>query len=149
MITSHLISIFQKDLEKLRQEVSLYSKDELLWQVKGIATKSAGNICLQVTGGLQHFIGAVLGDSGYVRNKDSELRVKNVPRDKLLDDIEATKAAVTDALEQLSKNDLQKNYPLPVFDDAITTEYYLIYLLADLNLCIGQISYHRQLLETA
>lgn len=149
MITLHLIALFQKDLDRLKQEIELYSKDELLWQVKGIATKSAGTICLQLTGGLQHYIGSVLGDSGYVRNKDAETRLKNVPRGKLLEDIDATRAAVTDALEQLSKNDLQKNYPLPVFDDNITTEYYLLYMLADLNYNIGQISYHRQLLETA
>lgn len=149
MITLHLISLFQRDLDKLKQEITLYTKDELLWQVKGLATKSAGNICLQLTGSLQHYVGAVLGDSGYVRNKDSELRVKNIPRGKLLEDIDSTKAAVTDALEQLSKNDLQKNYPLPVFDENITTEYYLLHLLADLNFNTGQISYHRQLLETA
>lgn len=147
MITQHLIPLFQKDLDKLKEEIDLYSKDEQLWQLKGSITKSAGNICLQLTGSLQHYIGAVLGDSGYVRNKEAELRVKNVPRGKLLEDIAVTRAAVTDALEQLSKNELQKNYPLPVFEENVTTEYYLIHLLCDLNLNIGQISYHRQILS--
>ncbi|MGN6493578.1 MAG: DinB superfamily protein [Agriterribacter sp.] len=146
MITQHLIPLFQKDLDKLKEEISLYAKDEQLWQIKGAITKSAGNICLQLTGSLQHYIGAVLGDSGYVRNKEAELRVKNAPRSKLLEDIASTKSAVTDALEQLSKNELLKNYPLPVFEEAVTTEYYLIHLLCDLNLNIGQISYHRQIL---
>lgn len=147
MITQHLIPLFQKDLDKLKEEIDLYSKDEQLWQLKGSITKSAGNICLQLTGSLQHYVGAVLGDSGYVRNKEAELRVKNVPRGKLLEDIAVTRAAVTDALEQLSKNELQKNYPLPVFEENVTTEYYLIHLLCDLNLNIGQISYHRQILS--
>lgn len=147
MITQHLIPLFQKDLDKLKEEISLYQKDEQLWQLKGNITKSAGNICLQLTGSLQHYIGAVLGDSGYVRNKEAELRVKNVPRSKLLEDIDSTRSAITDALEQLSKNELLKNYPIPVFEENVTTEYYLIHLLCDLNFNTGQISYHRQLLS--
>lgn len=146
MITQHLIPLFQKDLDKLKEEIELYSKDEQLWQLKGSITRTPGNICLQLAGSLQHYIGAVLGDSGYVRNKEAELRVKNIPRSKLLEDISSTKSAVTDALEQLSKNELAKNYPFPVFEESVTTEYYLIYLLNDLNFNIGQISYHRQIL---
>ncbi|WP_152266687.1 DUF1572 family protein [Agriterribacter humi] len=146
MITKHLIPLFQKDLDKLKEEISLYPKDEQLWQVKEGINNSGGNLCLHLTGNLQHFIGAVLGDSGYVRNRDAEFRVKNIPRSKLLEDIDTTRSVVTDTLEQLSKNDLQKDYILPVLDEKTNTSYFLIYLLSHLNYHIGQINYHRRII---
>ena len=145
MITKHLIPLFQKYLDKLKEEISLYSKDEQLWQIKEGISNSGGNLCLHLTGNLQHFIGAVLGDSGYVRNRDAEFRVKNIPRSKLLEDIDTTRSVVTDTLEQLSKNDLQKDYLLPVLDEKTNTSYFLIYLLSHLNYHIGQINYHRRI----
>lgn len=146
MITKHLIPLFQKDLDKLKEEISLYPKDEQLWQIKEGINNSGGNLCLHLTGNLQHFIGAVLGDSGYVRNRDAEFRVKNIPRSKLLEDIDITRSVVTDTLEQLSKNDLQKDYMLPVLDEKTNTSYFLIYLLSHLNYHIGQINYHRRII---
>ncbi|HEX5026676.1 MAG TPA: DUF1572 family protein [Agriterribacter sp.] len=145
MITKHLIPLFQNDLDKLKEEITLYAKDEQLWQVKEGIANSGGNLCLHLTGNLQHFIGAVLGDSGYVRNRDAEFRVKNVPRSKLLEDIDTTRTVVTDTLEQLSKNELQKDYILPLKDEKVNTSYFLIYLLSHLNYHIGQINYHRRI----
>ena len=147
MITLHLIPLFQKDLDKLKEEITLYPKDEQLWQVREGISNSGGNLCLHLTGSLQHFIGAVLGDSGYVRNRDAEFRLKNVPRSKLLEDIDITRNAVTDTLEQLSKNELQKDYPLPVLNEEKTnTSYFLLHLLNHLNYHIGQINYHRRII---
>jgi hypothetical protein len=54
--------------------------------------------------------------------------------------------AVKDTLEQVSKHELQKEYPIRVFDEAVTTEHFLLYLLSHLNYHIGQINYHRRLL---
>ena len=148
MITLHLIPLFQKDLDKLKEEITLYPKDEQLWQVREGITNSGGNLCLHLTGNLQHFIGAVLGDSGYVRNRDAEFRLKNVPRSKLLEDIDITRSVVTDTLEQLSKNELQKDYPLPVLNEEKTnTSYFLLHLLGHLNYHIGQINYHRRIIS--
>jgi hypothetical protein len=147
MITLHLIPLFQKDLDKLKEEITLYPKDEQLWQVREGINNSGGNLCLHLTGNLQHFIGAVLGDSGYVRNRDAEFRLKNVPRSKLLEDIDITRNVVTDTLEQLSKNELQKDYPLPVLNEEKTnTSYFLLHLLNHLNYHIGQINYHRRII---
>ena len=126
MITLHLIPLFQKDLDKLKEEITLYPKDEQLWQVREGINNSGGNLCLHLTGSLQHFIGAVLGDSGYVRNRDAEFRLKNVPRSKLLEDIDITRNVVTDTLEQLSKNELQKDYPLPVLNEEKTNKIIFI-----------------------
>ncbi len=148
MITPLLIQLFERDLNKLTEEISQYPDDSSLWVVKGDIKNSGGNLCLHLAGNLQHFIGAVLGNSGYVRNRDAEFSLKNITRRKLLDEIEATKMSVKDTLEQVSKNDLQKEYPQRVFEEPMTTEYFLLHLLTHLNYHTGQINYHRRLVAT-
>jgi uncharacterized damage-inducible protein DinB len=146
MITPLLIRLFDQDLDKLAEEIKLYPDDQSLWVVKEGIKNSGGNLCLHLAGNLQHFIGAVLGNSGYVRNRDAEFSLKNISKQKLLNEIDATKMAVKDTLEQVSKHELQKEYPIRVFDEAVTTEHFLLYLLSHLNYHIGQINYHRRLL---
>jgi uncharacterized damage-inducible protein DinB len=146
MITTVLIRLFEKDLNKLAEEINQYPDDSSLWIVKEGIKNSGGNLCLHLAGNLQHFIGAVLGGSGYVRNRDAEFALKNITRKKLLDEVEATRMAVRDTLEQVSKRELEQSYPLPVFDEPMTTEYFLLHLLAHLSYHTGQINYHRRLL---
>lgn len=146
MITPVLIKHFEKDLNKLTEEISLYPDDNSLWVTKEGINNSGGNLCLHLFGNLQHFIGAILGESGYIRNRDAEFSLKNITKQKLLNELENTKTAVKDALEQVSKNELQKEYPIRVFDEPVTTEYFLIHLLTHLSYHTGQINYHRRLL---
>ena len=73
-----LIQLFQRDLEKLKTEITSYNDKNKMWEVKGKISNSAGNLCLHVCGNLQHFIGAVLGNSGYGRNREAEFNKKNV-----------------------------------------------------------------------
>jgi len=146
MVTTTLIQLFEKDLDKLKEEISLYETDEKLWMVKEGINNSGGNLCLHLCGNLQHFLGATLGETGYIRNREAEFKIKNVPRAKLLEEIDATKTAVTDTLEQVSKNELAGDYPIQVFGEPMTTEYFLLFLLGHLNYHIGQINYHRRLM---
>jgi len=146
MVTTTLIQLFERDLDKLKEEISLYESEEKLWVVKDGINNSGGNLCLHLCGNLQHFMGATLGDTGYIRNREAEFKVKNVPRAKLLEEIAATRTVVTDTLEQVSKNELANDYPIQVFGEAMTTEWFLIFLLGHLNYHIGQINYHRRLM---
>ena len=146
MITPILIELFEKDLTRLSEEMKLYTNEESVWLIKDGIKNSGGNLCLHITGNLQHFIGAVLGDSGYIRNRDAEFTLKNIGKHKLLNEIENTKVAVKDALEQTSKNELAKNYPLPINGETVTTEFFLLHMLTHVNYHLGQINYHRRLL---
>lgn len=146
MITEHLITLFTRDLNKLKEEINLYSDETKIWQVKENISNSAGNLCLHLCGNLQHFIGAILGESGYIRNREAEFKLKDIARTKLVDEIEATLSVVTDTLEQLSKKDLEKEYPLHVFGEPIVTEFFLLHLAGHLNYHLGQINYHRRLI---
>lgn len=148
MITPVLIQLFEQGLNKLTEEINAYPDDASLWIVKEGINNSGGNLCMHLAGNLQHFLGAVLNDSGYVRNREGEFKVKNIAKAKLLNEIENTKTAVKDTLEQVSRKQLDKNYPLPINGEMVNTEYFLVYLLAHLNYHVGQINYHRRLLAT-
>jgi uncharacterized damage-inducible protein DinB len=149
MITPVLIRLFEQDLDRLADEIRQYPDDASLWVVKDGIKNSGGNLCLHLAGNLQHFIGAVLGNSGYIRNREAEFSLKNIAKHKLINEVENTKLAVRDTLEQVSKRELEKEYPIRVFDEPVTTEHFLLYLLAHLSYHTGQINYHRRLLATS
>jgi uncharacterized damage-inducible protein DinB len=148
MITQTLITIFDRDLSKLKDEIEQYSNEDDLWKTSGDITNSAGNLTLHLIGNLKHFIGAVLGDSGFVRDRDAEFSGGGVSRYVLITEIDATFSAVTSTLERLTDEDFAKTYPIEVFGEPMTTEYFLIHLTTHLNYHLGQINYHRRLLAT-
>jgi uncharacterized damage-inducible protein DinB len=147
MITESLSKQFQVSLDQLAEEINLFKDEGNLWKVKEGITNSGGNLSLHITGGLQHFIGNVLGESGYMRNRDAEFSLKNIPRQKLLEQIETAKTIVVDTVEQLSKNELQKDFPFPLKGESVSTENFVLHLYGHLNYHLGQINYIRRLLE--
>ena len=50
-------------------------------------------------------------------------------------------------LKQLTPNDLQKEYRRRDDEAYMTTEFFLVHLTTHLNYHLGQINYHRRLLE--
>jgi len=149
MIKQSLIEFFERDLKKIKQEISLYKQESTLWIVKGDINNSSGNLCLHLTGNLLHFIGATLGNTGYVRNRDSEFAAKNIQREMLIAEIDATIVVVTATLKNLPDSDLDKIFPLEKHGRSVTTENMLLHLLAHLSYHIGQINYHRRLIEAS
>lgn len=147
MITQVLCELYERDLNKLRDEMEAYANEADIWKTSGEITNSAGNLCLHLTGNLQHFFGAILGDTGYVRDRDAEFANRSVARNKLLSEIDAAVDAVKKTLENLSSEDLAKNYPIEVFGHPMTTEYFVTHLAAHFNYHLGQINYHRRMLS--
>ena len=131
-MTASLTSLFLRDLNKLKQEIECYRNEANLWKTEANISNSAGNLTLHIVGNLSHFVGAVLGNSGYVRNRELEFSLKDVPR-TLVQQIEKTIETVTITLERLSDEDLQKPYPLEPLGYGMTTEYFLIHLFEPLS----------------
>ena len=88
MITIALSELFERDLQKLKTEMELYKNEDNLWVLKKGISNTAGNLCLHLVGNLNHFIGATLGKSGYVRYRDDEFSLKNIPRQDLVINID-------------------------------------------------------------
>ncbi|MBP6334126.1 MAG: DUF1572 family protein [Bacteroidia bacterium] len=141
-----MVDIFIRELNKLTDEINLYQDEKNLWKVSGQVTNSAGNLTLHICGNLQHFIGSVLGNTGYERNRDLEFSAKDVSRVQLLLDIEKTKAIVESTLKNLHEEDLSQIYPLQKSGKEMNTAYLLTHLLTHLNYHIGQINYHRRMI---
>ncbi len=146
MLNQILTQIYERDLNKLKDEINAYADEAALWRIEKGITNSAGNLCLHITGNLQHFIGATLGASGYVRDRDSEFALKNIPRAQLIADIEKTIGVIHSTLSKLDEKDWAKIYPLKVLGEEHTTAYFLTHLTGHLSYHLGQINYHRRLI---
>ena len=142
-----LKTIFERDLNKLKVEIESYLDERNIWRTeKGIAN-SAGNLCLHLIGNLNTYIGAEIGKSGYIRNRQLEFSMKNVPVSELLHQIKRSKEIVISSLENLTDKDLEKEYPILVFDKKTSVGYFLVHLTTHLTYHLGQINYHRRLID--
>ena len=142
-----LVQLFIRDLKRLQKEVQLYTDDSILWKVDADVKNSGGNLAIHLIGNLQHFIGAILGNSGYIRQRDKEFNDKNVPRKLILAQMDEIIALLEKVVLNLSENELRKMYPLNISKEGMTTEQFLIHLYGHLNYHLGQINYHRRLLD--
>ncbi|AXT52732.1 DUF1572 domain-containing protein [Aquimarina sp. BL5] len=146
-IIAVLKTIFDRDLTKLKAEVNAYSKEENLWIETKEISNSAGNLCLHLVGNLNTYIGAEYGKTGYVRQRDKEFSLKNVPRSQLIAMVNETMTIVQDALDKVTQEDLQKEYPRVLMDKNPSTLRFFIHLTTHLTYHLGQINYHRRILD--
>jgi uncharacterized damage-inducible protein DinB len=146
MMKDALLTLFERDLRKLREEMNLYADESKIWVVQEGISNSAGNLCLHLLGNLNHFIGAILGHSGYVRQRDDEFSLKDIPLGILTAQIDATIAVVQEALGGLLDTDLEGNYPEQKHGETVKMDFMLLHLLGHLSYHLGQINYHRRLI---
>jgi uncharacterized damage-inducible protein DinB len=146
MINSVLVTLFSRDLAKLKVELESYKTETEIWKVAGDIANSAGNLCLHLVGNLDTYIGATLGNSGYVRDRDAEFALKGIPRSELITRINSTIQTIQKVIPTLSKEQLESEYPLLVLKEKTTTEYFLIHLAMHLSYHLGQVNYHRRLI---
>lgn len=139
--------LFKRDLNKLKAEVEAYSTEDKLWLTSEGISNCGGNLCLHLVGNLNAFIGAELGNSGYIRHRELEFSQKNVPKAALISQVENTILIVDSTLEKLSAEDLNIEYPIVLLKEPITTGYFLMYLATHLAYHLGQVNYHRRLLD--
>lgn len=147
MVLEALKVIFNRDLNKLKKEMELYQIEQNIWKVEKNITNSAGNLCLHLVGNLNAYIGAVIGKTGYIRQRDLEFSLKDISRQELIQKIEETTLVVDQALSRIQEEDLRQEYPLHVFEEKTSVEFFLIHLSTHLSYHLGQINYHRRLLD--
>lgn len=148
MITENLSLLFDRDLNRLKREIESYRTEANMWKTQGKVSNSAGNLVLHLCGNLQHFFGSTLGGSDYVRDREQEFSGKDFTRAELIDEVEKTRASVQETLAKLTAEKLAAIYPHRVFSGKeMTTEYFVVHLQGHLNYHLGQINYHRRLLD--
>lgn len=147
MLIQTLKLLFYRDLNRLRNEIELYQNEKTLWCIENNIANSAGNLCLHLIGNLNTYIGNEIGKINYIRNREHEFTLKNISRVELLNKIDETILIVSNSLDMLTNEELIKEYPLIVFDKVTSTEYLLVHLTTHLTYHLGQINYHRRLLD--
>jgi uncharacterized damage-inducible protein DinB len=144
--------LFERDLSKWIAELQQYPTDASVWALSPAATSadgiknSAGTLSLHILGNLNHFIGAILGNTGYIRDRDAEFSSRDVPRDVLVAQLQATSTMLAQVLPTLTAADLAATFPKEALGYPMTTEYFLVHLYGHLNWHLGQMNYHRRLL---
>ena len=146
MMKESFIKLFERDLNKTKKEIKSYKKESDLWLVPSGINNTAGNLALHIAGNLQHFIGHVIGKSDYARLRDAEFGDKDVPKAKILAQLDAAILSIKIALDAIPEESLSDAYPHNVLGEPLTIGHFLIHLQGHLNYHLGQINYHRRLL---
>lgn len=147
MLRETLKLLFERDLKGLNSEIETYKSEKNIWHTDKRIANSAGNLCLHLIGNLNWFIGAQLGKTGYIRDRAAEFSSINIPRVDLLREIEKARAMVDNILDKVTDEQLVAEYPILVFEQKTSTYYFLVHLTTHLAYHLGQINYHRRLLD--
>jgi hypothetical protein len=147
MLNSLLANFYERDIRKLIEEVNLFKNEEDLWRTQGSVKNSSGNLVLHIIGGLNHFFGATLAHTGYVRDRAREFSDKGVKRKDLVAQLEALIPMMNTTLNELTPEQMEGEFPI-FFDEAGTSaSYVLVRLLAHLSYHLGQVNYLRRIFE--
>jgi uncharacterized damage-inducible protein DinB len=147
MLIPTLKTLFTRDLTKLKTEIASYQDENAVWSSNQYINNSAGNLCLHIVGNLNTYIGAEIGKTNFVRNRELEFSAKNIPKDVLIEKIEDTITVVNESLDKLTEADMTKSYPLLVLDTKTTYAFFLVHLSSHLSYHLGQITYHHRFFD--
>jgi hypothetical protein len=141
---TELATIFAREIDGLRAEIEHYPDDEALWREVPGCPNSGGTLALHMLGNLRHFIGAQLGNTRYVRQRDAEFSTRGLPRSEVLALVAAAGREVGQALSALDPDVLSRPCALPSSGTSITTGLWLLHLGSHLAFHLGQLDYHRR-----
>jgi len=144
-LQTSLSKILVRDLQTLARELDGYAVESQIWTTPHGLKNSAGTLALHLIGNTRHFIGTVLGDSGYVRDREFEFSGQPVPREKIKAEITAAIEDITRTLAKLPDSALDSIYPIEVGKSRLITRQFLVHLTTHFGYHLGQIDYHRRL----
>lgn len=142
--TSFLIA---RELRGFAREIELFPGEDQIWQTVPGISNSAGTLTLHVCGNLQHFVGAILGGTNYVRDRPLEFAARGLSRAHLLAEIEGTLEVVTRVLPGLSEEVVSAPYPDVLGGLRPPTGLFLLHLSCHLSHHLGQAGYLRRILS--
>jgi uncharacterized damage-inducible protein DinB len=145
LLIEAVAAILDRDLRALAREVEAYPDEAALWQLPEGILNSAGTLVLHLTGNIQHYLGARLGNTGYKRDRPAEFSARGVPREALLRQIEAARGAVRSTVQKLTAEALELDFPEVVGGMRVVTGEYLVHLVSHFDYHLGQVNYHRRL----
>lgn len=149
MTTAQHSWLFEKSLNKLKEELEAYTNEEDLWIIDKEIKNSAGNLAQHLIGNLKTFVGKYMGGFEYKRERDREFNERQFIRAQLLALIDETNNIIQQSLSGKDEAFFQQPFPqeaVGIKEDQ-TIGFMLTYLYGHLNYHLGQINYHRRLLS--
>jgi len=146
MVTTYLSAIITRELATMRAELLAFENESDIWKTPAGIANPTGTLALHVAGNLRHFIGAKLGDTGYVRDRDAEFADREVPRARILERLEAAAEEVATTMDAMDPARLEERVDLGFGDGKRPVVLdFLLHLSAHLAFHVGQAGYHRRL----
>ena len=136
--------VMTRELEAFAREVELFPDDDTLWRTVPGVTNSAGNLALHACGNLKHFIGALLGGTGYVRAREAEFATRSGHREDVARQVRETAEIVAGVLSRVPETALAAPYPKPHDGVQLPCGRFLLHLCVHLAFHLGQAGYLRR-----
>lgn len=146
METAWIRLLLTRELTSFSKELDLFKDEALLWTTLPGVSNSAGTLALHVCGNLQHFVGAVLGGTGYQRNRELEFSLRDLSRATLSAELQKTIQVVQAVLSDLPASALSEEYPEVLGGLRVPTGLFLLHLSNHLAHHLGQAGYLRRIL---
>jgi uncharacterized damage-inducible protein DinB len=119
--------------------------DEQIWLRPVEPSNSVGHLVLHLTGNLNHFVGAQLGHTGYVREREREFTETNPPaRADLVRGLDEAVATFRRVVSGLTLEQMAATHPEKRFGSVVKA---LIHVVAHFALHRGQMSYLTRLVK--
>ena len=136
------------ELEQLRNEVRQVAEplsEKELWTKPLEPGNSIGHLILHLTGTLNHFVGAQLGGTGYIREREREFTETNPPaKGTVLANLDKAVASFRQTVSGLSADQLAGPHPDTRFGPVFNA---LVHLVGHFALHRGQMSYIVRMLK--
>jgi hypothetical protein len=145
MTGSAIAAVISRELKTLERELNAYHTEEQLWALPAGLPNSGGTLALHAAGNLRHFVGAVLGGSSYVRDREAEFNRRDVSRAELIDGLREAERAVRETLTTMDPARFADPYPQPVANRRVDTGEFLTHLAVHLAYHAGQLDFHRRI----
>lgn len=141
-----VLRMLHRELAAVMREVEAYPDDVAPWRVVPGIANSGGNLALHLAGNLRYYVGTMLGNTGYVRDRATEFSARGMPRAEVVAQLSDAQAQVTRTLHSLDASQLAVDYPDAVgAGPTVPTYVRLMHLAVHASYHLGQIDYHRRI----
>jgi len=144
LVTSTLAEYYEEIREKLHERVAPLSREQI-WRKPYPYGNSIGHLLLHISGNLNHYIGARIAATGFIRNRPLEFTDPSMaPKEEILANFDRTIEMVAATIRRQSAEELAMPYSDPTEEGSRTRFQLFTRLAAHAYHHVGQIIYLAQ-----
>jgi hypothetical protein len=147
-LTANLATLLVRELRGFQRELELFPDDAGIWKTVPGITNPAGNLALHVAGNLQHYVGAILGGTSYLRHRDVEFSRRSGTRSEVVAELESAIRVVQSVMPHVTEETLRRIFPAEEVDGRqIRTDLFLTHLCTHAAYHLAQAGFLRRVLS--